>query len=94
MQDTFTQLIGLLPPSLTLPSPSALALETALVFQHTNRVICAANTARGHVLFSLYWLVDDADTIHIRRACETFREETPTLFLVVASLPRGARVEK
>lgn len=86
--------IGLLPPSLTLPSPSSLALETALVFQHTDRVIRAANTAGGHVLLSLYWLVDDADTIHIRRACETFCEETPTLFLVVASLPRGARVEK
>ncbi|KAG1907061.1 meiotically up-regulated 71 protein [Suillus fuscotomentosus] len=86
--------IGLLPASLTLPSPSSLALETALVFQHTERVIRAANTAGGHVLLSLYWLVDYADTIHTRRACETFCEETPTLFLVVASLPRGARIEK
>ncbi|KAG1872757.1 hypothetical protein C8R48DRAFT_695539, partial [Suillus tomentosus] len=86
--------IGLLPASLTLPSPSSLALETALVFQHTDRVIRAANTAGGHVLLSLYWLVDYADTMHTRRACETFCEETPTLFLVVASLPRGARVEK
>ncbi|KAG1833394.1 hypothetical protein EV424DRAFT_1365178 [Suillus variegatus] len=86
--------IGLLPASLTLPSPSSLALETALVFQHTDRVIRAANTAGGHVLLSLYWLVDYADTIHTRRACETFCEETPTLFLVVASLPRGARIEK
>ncbi|KAG1892328.1 meiotically up-regulated 71 protein [Suillus subluteus] len=86
--------VGLLPPSLTLPSPPSLALETALVFQHTDRVIRAANAAGGHVLLSLYWFTDDADTIHIRRACETFCEETPTLFLVVASLPRGARVEK
>ncbi|KAG2349032.1 hypothetical protein BDR05DRAFT_873705 [Suillus weaverae] len=86
--------IGLLPPSLTLPSPPSLALETALVFQHTDRVIRAANTTGGHVLLSLYWLVHDADSIHTRRACETFCEETPTLFLVVASLPRGARIEK
>ncbi|KAG2369571.1 hypothetical protein BDR07DRAFT_1371140 [Suillus spraguei] len=50
-----------------------------------DRVIRAANTAGGHVLLSLYWLVDDVDTIHIQRACETLR---------VASLPRGARVEK
>ncbi|KAG2152366.1 meiotically up-regulated 71 protein [Suillus cothurnatus] len=80
--------IGLLPPSLTLPSPPSLALETALVFQHTDRIIRAADTAGGHVLLSLYWLADDADTIH------TDGLETPTLFLVVASLPRGARVEK
>lgn len=86
--------IGLLPPSMTLPSPPSFALETALVFQHTDRVIRAANTAGGHVLLSLYWLVDDADIKHTRRACELFCEETPTLFLVVASLPRGVRVEK
>ncbi|KAG2757390.1 hypothetical protein P692DRAFT_201843350 [Suillus brevipes Sb2] len=86
--------IGLLPASLTLPSPPSFALETALAFQHTDRVIRAANTAGGHVLLALYWLADDADTKHTRRACEMFCEETPTLFLVVASLPRGARVEK
>ncbi|KAG0709763.1 hypothetical protein DFH29DRAFT_1012164 [Suillus ampliporus] len=86
--------IGLLPPSLTLPSPPSLALETALVFQHTDRVIRAANNAGGHVLLSLYWLVDNADVMHVQRACEKFGEETPMLFLVVASLPRGARVEK
>ncbi|KAG1759806.1 hypothetical protein EDD22DRAFT_848950 [Suillus occidentalis] len=86
--------IGLLPPSLTLPSPPSFALETALVFQHTDRVIRAANTAGGHVLLALYWLVDDANTKHTRRACEMFCEKTPTLFLVVASLPRGARIEK
>ncbi|KAG1755567.1 hypothetical protein EDB19DRAFT_1661988 [Suillus lakei] len=68
-------------PYVFLPSPPSLALETALVFQHTDRVICAANNMGGHILLSLYWLVDKAD-------------ETPALFLVVASLPRGARVEK
>ncbi|KAG1752662.1 uncharacterized protein EDB91DRAFT_1103724 [Suillus paluster] len=86
--------IGLLSPSLTLPSPSSLALETALVFQHTDRVIRVANNAGGHVLLSLYWLVDKADVIHVRRACQKFGEEMPMLFLIVASLPRGARVEK
>ncbi|KAG2156182.1 hypothetical protein DEU56DRAFT_906354 [Suillus clintonianus] len=86
--------IGLLPPSLTLPSPPSLALETALVFQHTDRVIRAANSTGGHVLLSLYWLVNEDDVKHIRRACEKFGEGAPTLFLVVASLPRGARVEK
>jgi diphthine-ammonia ligase len=66
--------IGLLPASLTLPSPPSFALETALAFQHTDRVIRAANTAGGHVLLALYWLADDADTKHTRRACEMFCE--------------------
>lgn len=66
--------IGLLPSSLTLPSPSSLALETALAFQHTDRVIGAANNTGGHVVLSLYWLVDKSDVIHIRRACGKFGE--------------------
>ncbi|OAX44530.1 hypothetical protein K503DRAFT_729194 [Rhizopogon vinicolor AM-OR11-026] len=86
--------IGLLPSSMALPSPSSLALETALVFQHTDRVIRAANYAGGHIMLSIYWLADKADVIHVRRACEKIGEEIPTLFVVVASLPRGARVEK
>jgi len=66
--------IGLLPPSLTLPSPPSLALETALVFQHTDRVVRAANCEGGHVLLLLYWLVDEADVLLVRRACEHFNE--------------------
>jgi diphthine-ammonia ligase len=66
--------IGLLPASLTLPSPPSLALEAALVFQHTDRVIRAANNVEGHIVLSIYWLVDKEDVIHVRRACESFGE--------------------
>jgi diphthine-ammonia ligase len=66
--------IGLLPPSLTLPSPSSLALEIALVFQHTDRVIRAANNAGGHIVLALYWLTDTVDVVHVRRACEKVGE--------------------
>lgn len=72
--------IGLLPPSLTLPSPSSFALETALVFQHTDRVIRAANYAGGHIMLSMYWLVDKADVVHVRWACEQSGEVSRELY--------------
>ncbi|KDQ64621.1 hypothetical protein JAAARDRAFT_232962 [Jaapia argillacea MUCL 33604] len=93
--------IGLIPSNLTLPSPPSLPLETALVFQHVNRVTNAlrANSGGGWVGYnqlSIYFLVDPADIGHVKKACEVYQQErdTPTLFVAVKDLPKGARVEK
>ncbi|KAH7916170.1 hypothetical protein BJ138DRAFT_1169482 [Hygrophoropsis aurantiaca] len=68
--------IGLIPSSLALPSPPSLAEETALCFQHVERVKAAfkANTGdwEGHTQASIYWIVDPRDVRHVRMACDVF----------------------
>lgn len=98
---------------------SSLALETALVLQHTSRVIRAApissrngdeggfgecdsvgegtnvDSQGGHVQLALYYLVDAHDLNHARAGVTAAENPpTPTLYAVVTSLPRGARLEK
>ncbi|KAG9317438.1 hypothetical protein JVU11DRAFT_1638 [Chiua virens] len=121
--------IGLIPSSLTLPPPSSesstLPLETALVLQHTARIIRAApnsglgdgseggfgvndsrsevdsgdvsrnaNGEGGWIQLAIYYLVHRADVDHVRKHVESVDGLTPTVYVVLLSLPRGARVEK
>jgi diphthine-ammonia ligase len=65
--------IGLIPSSLTLPSPPSLAIETALSFQHVERVTNAlkANSGGGWNGFAqaaLYWLAKASDIVHVKQA--------------------------
>ncbi|KAH9938240.1 uncharacterized protein B0H18DRAFT_1080984 [Fomitopsis serialis] len=89
--------IGLLPSSLTLPSPQSLALETALSLQHVQRVTHALqnNTGGGwdgHQQGVLYWLANASDVSSVRTASGD--GATPLLYLFVPTLPKGALVEK
>lgn len=65
--------IGLIPSCLTLPLPPSLAIETALSFQHIERVTDAlkANSGGGWNGFAqavLYWLAKSGDIVHIKQA--------------------------
>jgi diphthine-ammonia ligase len=67
--------IGLVPASLTLPSPPSLAVETALSFQHVKRVIDVLRNNSGggwlgHNQTNLYWLTNVDDLPHVKRACK------------------------
>ncbi|KAJ7684045.1 hypothetical protein B0H17DRAFT_1226051 [Mycena rosella] len=92
--------IGLIPSSLSLPSPQSLALETALSLQHVNRVTEAVSTNTGggwtgHTQLALYWLARVSDLPHAKHGHTAFEQvRAPTLFLVVESLPKNAIIEK
>ncbi|KAH9951666.1 hypothetical protein B0H21DRAFT_185984 [Amylocystis lapponica] len=93
--------IGLVPSNLSLPAPPSLALETALSFQHVERVVTALNHNsgggwEGHVQGIIYWLTDTSNVPHVRKASQSHVQDTtaPTLFVVVPALPKGALVEK
>ncbi|KAI0375551.1 hypothetical protein BV20DRAFT_1058734 [Pilatotrama ljubarskyi] len=93
--------IGLIPSSLTLPSPQSLAFETALAFQHVHRVVDALKTNSGggwagHYQAIVYWLVSEDDVPLVRDASARYEgdSEAPALFAVVPELPKGALVEK
>ncbi|RPD67264.1 hypothetical protein L227DRAFT_582593 [Lentinus tigrinus ALCF2SS1-6] len=93
--------IGLIPSSLTLPSPQSLAFETALSFQHVHRVVEALKNNsgggwKGHMQGIVYWLVHKDDIDPVRAASAQYEEDAyaPTLFVVVPELPKGALVEK
>ena len=63
--------IGLIPSSLTLPSPQSLAFETALSFQHVHRVVEALKNNSGggwtgHMQGILYWLAHREDIDPVR----------------------------
>lgn len=66
--------IGLVPATLSLPSPQDLATETALVFQHTERVVDAVRRLtgqwKGHVHLAIYWLIERAQSADVAAACE------------------------
>ncbi|GBE79662.1 Diphthine--ammonia ligase [Sparassis crispa] len=90
--------IGLVPSSLNLPSPPSLALETALSFQHVDRVLSAMKTDRwdGHVQGAIYWLANASDIPHVRKAAVSYMKDdhATTLFVAVAALPKNALMEK
>jgi len=69
-------IIGLIPASLSLPSPQDRATETALVFQHTERVVDAVRKSsgqwNGHTQLAIYWLVDRGQAAGVAAACEMF----------------------
>jgi enamine deaminase RidA (YjgF/YER057c/UK114 family) len=66
--------IGLIPASLSLPSPQDPATETALVFQHTERVVDAVRKLsgrwKGHTQLAIYWLVGRVQAAGVAAACE------------------------
>ncbi|KAI1795151.1 hypothetical protein LXA43DRAFT_1110751 [Ganoderma leucocontextum] len=93
--------IGLIPSSLSLPSPQALAVEAALSFQHVHRVVDVLKNNSGggwsgHTQGTIYWLARKADVPPVRAASAAYAGDArvPTVFLVVPELPKGALVEK
>ncbi|KAI0269129.1 hypothetical protein BC834DRAFT_922815 [Gloeopeniophorella convolvens] len=93
--------IGLIPSSLTLPSPRDLAMEIPLSSQHADRVIAAvASNAgggwTGHAQTILYWLAHESHMPHVKMAAKSLDRDNkaPSLFVVVKELPKGALVEK
>lgn len=70
--------IGLIPSSLSLPSPPSLATETALAFQHVDRVKTAVQTTsggwKGFTQLALYWLVDPKDSPRVAEACQKYTQ--------------------
>ncbi|KAJ7682662.1 hypothetical protein DFH06DRAFT_1389612 [Mycena polygramma] len=92
--------IGLIPRSLSLPSPQSLGVETALSLQHVDRVTHALSTSTGgwagHTQLALYWLANASDLSAVRQghATSELKRTSPTLFLEVESLPKNALVEK
>ncbi|KAJ7283900.1 hypothetical protein C8J57DRAFT_748482 [Mycena rebaudengoi] len=91
--------IGLIPSSLSLPSPRNLALETALSLQHIGRVSDAltSNTGGGWVGYTqlaLYWLANVSNLPVVKKGLAAVEENAPTLFLVVEHLPKDALIEK
>ncbi|TBU32860.1 hypothetical protein BD311DRAFT_713874 [Dichomitus squalens] len=93
--------IGLIPSSLSLPSPQSLAFEAALSFQHVHRVVEALKNNSGggwsgHMQSIIYWFARQADVPPVRAASSQYEGDAraPTLFLVVPELPKGALVEK
>ena len=65
--------IGLIPSSLSLPSPPSIGYETALSSQHVDRVVKALqNTSGGgwdgHAQNILYWFINEHDVPLVKRA--------------------------
>ncbi|KAI0959526.1 hypothetical protein AcW1_004327 [Taiwanofungus camphoratus] len=93
--------IGLIPSSLSLPSPSSLALEIALSFQHVERIVSALKDTpgswKGYHQGTVYWLANTSILAHVRKACEWYEKDilsAPVLFATVSALPRNALLEK
>ncbi|KZV71365.1 hypothetical protein PENSPDRAFT_684603 [Peniophora sp. CONT] len=88
--------IGMIPPSLALPSSSSLSQELALASQHAGRIIKALETGTGGgwegiPLLNVFWYADAADALAVRHC---MRSKVPTLHVVVKQLPKNALVEK
>jgi len=102
--------IGLVPSSLSLPSPQTLAIEIPLVSQHSDRIVKALSTRHGaaggrlgrdsdddegHAQMILYWVTEERHISYSIMAAQRLdRDATPTLFLTVKGLPKDALVEK
>ncbi|KAI9512204.1 hypothetical protein F5148DRAFT_1164787 [Russula earlei] len=89
--------IGLVPSSLTIPSPpQSLATEIPLVSQHSERILQAlSTTSDAHAQLILYWVTQERHISHaITAARRLDRDATPTLFLAVRGLPKDALIEK
>ncbi|KAH9179854.1 hypothetical protein EDB89DRAFT_1923539 [Lactarius sanguifluus] len=94
--------IGLVPSSLTIPFPRSPGTEIPLVSQHADRVVeallpnnNAGDGSEGHAQMVLYWLTQERHVSYAITAAQGLdRGTTPTLFLVVKDLPKGALIEK
>lgn len=82
--------IGLIPASLSLPSPRDPATETALAFQHTERVADAVRKLsgqwKGHTQLAIYWLIDREQAAGTAAACELY---TVVVDILSSSLDRS-----
>ena len=87
--------IGLIPANLSLPSPQDPATETALVFQHAERVADAVRKSsgqwKGHARLAIYWLIDREQAAGVAAACELFTKVgvIPSTWLDRFHLPLG-----
>ncbi|KAK0230964.1 hypothetical protein IW262DRAFT_1453888 [Armillaria fumosa] len=93
--------IGLIPPSLSMPSPPSLALETALSIQHVDRIVTALKENSswvGHCQTTIFWLADASYLDLVAVAHELYEKHTgskgPTIYAVIKSIPKDALVEK
>jgi enamine deaminase RidA (YjgF/YER057c/UK114 family) len=82
--------IGLIPSNLTLPTPRSLAIETALCFQHAERIERALLANVGaewdpHAQIALYWIADANDIPAVKRACSVYE---PVCDLSISSYQR------
>ena len=71
--------IGLIPSSLSIPSPPSIGYETALSSQHVDRVVQALqNTSGGgwdgHAQNTLYWFINDHDVPLVKKALGNVRD--------------------
>ncbi|KZT26860.1 hypothetical protein NEOLEDRAFT_1161800, partial [Neolentinus lepideus HHB14362 ss-1] len=93
--------IGLIPSSMSIPSPRSLFQETALVYQHVTRIMDVLkghhpDARPGQAQLALYWLSDRGNISIVKKAGELYTDDAdvPTLYVSVKSLPRDALVEK
>ncbi|KAF9076786.1 hypothetical protein BDP27DRAFT_1413934 [Rhodocollybia butyracea] len=89
--------IGLIPSSITLPSPRSLGIETALSMQHVTRVVAALrNGWEGYTQAAVHWLSDAGLVDAVRKSVDTYGGDEISVKLLVAvkALPKGALVEK
>ena len=68
--------IGLVPANLSFPSPRDPATETALTFQHTERIVDALRKSsgqwKGYSQLAIYWLVGLEQAAGVAAACESY----------------------
>lgn len=88
--------IGLIPASLTLPSPSSFLEEAVLSLQHVQRILATFQSPQWIESIICYMV----DISHLEQArmvwkCtqSMYKENIPVLFLEVSELPKGALVE-
>jgi len=94
--------IGLVPSSLSIPSPQNLATEIPLVSQHSDRIVEALSSSSaggggwdGHAQMILYWVAEERHISYSIAAAQRLDGDAmPTLFLAVKDLPKGALIEK
>ncbi|KAH9966095.1 hypothetical protein BC827DRAFT_1369118 [Russula dissimulans] len=92
--------IGLVPSSLTIPSPQSPATEIPLVSQHADRIVNALSTNAGggwdaHAQMILYWVTEERHVSHTIAAAQRLDPHAaPMLILVVKALPKNALIEK
>ncbi|KAF9008948.1 hypothetical protein BDQ17DRAFT_1398065 [Cyathus striatus] len=90
--------IGLIPSSLALPSPRSTARELALAMQHVYRIktvlqSITGNNWTGFPQVMIYWLTDPKNVPFAIAAHAFLNIQSPSLFIGIKELPRGADVE-
>ncbi|KAF9451656.1 adenine nucleotide alpha hydrolases-like protein [Macrolepiota fuliginosa MF-IS2] len=88
--------IGLVPSSLSLPSPPSLPMEFALSSQHISRITRALRNGWEGVTQSIIYFLDDVQNLDLVREGHKLLQlpPSPTLFVAVKALPKNALIEK